>query len=241
MWSGRSRSWHDHVTNTPGFEAVRASVLEACDLRGDESVVDLGAGTGFLAVDLSSRVRGVLAVDIAPAMLEVLREAAKGRGRRIETRVADLRHFDLPAASVDLVVSSYALHHLSDRDKVALLRRARIWLRPGGRLVVADMMFGRGGSARDRAILRQKVASFCRKGPGGLWRMVKACYRYGLKVGAERPASPDFWRQTMIDAGFVGVRFQPLVAEAGLIVGSAPAATQLADACGASEGAKRPA
>ncbi len=40
--------------------------------------------------------------------------------------------FWLPPASVDLVVSSYALHHLADADKQALVARAARWLRPGG-------------------------------------------------------------------------------------------------------------
>ena len=44
---------------------------------------------------------------------------------------------------------------------------------PGGRLVIADMMFGRGGSRRGRAILRQKVAALAAKGVGGWWHIAK--------------------------------------------------------------------
>lgn len=55
------------------------------------------------------------------------------------------------------------LSRLPDADKRALTARAARWLCPGGRLVIADMMFGRGGSRRDRAILRQKVAALAAK------------------------------------------------------------------------------
>jgi SAM-dependent methyltransferase len=135
--------------------------------------------------------------------------------------VADLALFDLPAASVDLIVSNYALHHLRDADKTALVRRACGWLRPGGRLIIADMMFGRGGSARDRQILRLKLSTMLPMGPGGAWRVLKNLIRFGLRVGADRPVPPKFWVDALTAAGFVGVRSQPIVAEAILVTGVA--------------------
>jgi SAM-dependent methyltransferase len=128
----------------------------------------------------------------------------------------------LPPSSADLIVSSYALHHLGDADKRALTARAAQWLRPGGRLVIADMMFGRGGSRRDRAILRQKVTALAAKGIGGWWRIAKNLTRYGLRVGPEHPATPEFWQQALHDAGLAEVCFQPVAAEAGLVCGVRP-------------------
>ena len=123
----------------------------------------------------------------------------------MSTEVSDLRQFHLPPASVDLVVSSYALHHLQDPDKRALVARAARWLRPGGRLVIADMMFGRGGSRRDRDILRQKVIALAAKEPGGWWRIAKNLTRYGLGVGDEHPAAPEFWQAALRDADLTAV------------------------------------
>lgn len=107
-------------------------------------------------------------------------------------------------------------------DKRTLTTRAAQYLRPGGRLVIADMMFGRGGSRRDRDILRQKVAALAAKGIGGWWRIVKNLGRYGLRVGPEHPATPEFWQQTLRDAGLVEVCFQPVAAEAGIVCGIRP-------------------
>ena len=88
-----------------------------------------------------------VAVDISTAMSQSLAERAAQAGlHNVSAEVSDLRRFRLPPASVDLVVSNYALHHLADADKRIVVTQAARWLRPGGRLVIADMMFGRGAS-----------------------------------------------------------------------------------------------
>jgi ubiquinone/menaquinone biosynthesis C-methylase UbiE len=156
-------------------------------------------------------------------MAESLAERAAEAGLgNVATEVADLKELQLRPASADLLVTNYALHHLVDADKRALVARAVTWLRPGGRFVIADMMFGRGGSQRDREILHQKVIALAAKGPGGWWRIAKNLGRYGLGVGQEHPATPEFWQAAMRDAGFTEVRFEPVVAEAGIVRGLRP-------------------
>jgi hypothetical protein len=58
--------------------------------------------------------------------------------------------------------------------------------------VIADMMLGRGSSARDREIIRAKIGTLARRGPGGWWRVAKNAVRVaqaGLVTG-RRPAAP---------------------------------------------------
>lgn len=223
MWDRRVEQWHSHVTSAAAFESVLGRLIELASPKPTDACVDLGAGTGFVTTALAPLVSSVIAVDISTAMTASLAERAERDGlRNVSARVADLTDFRLPPASADLVVSSYALHHLLDPDKRALVGRTAQWLRPGGRLVIADMMFGRGGSRRDRAILRQKAAALAAKGPGGMWRIAKNLARYGLRVGQEHPASPEFWQAALRDAGFAGVTFHPVVAEAGIVCGVRP-------------------
>jgi len=224
-WDKRVQQWHSHVTSAAAFEKVLASLLAMAAPRLADTCVDLGAGTGFVTTALAPMVSSVLAVDISAAMAKSLTERAAGAGlANVATEVADLAGFDLPPAGADLIVSSYALHHLVDADKRALVARAAQWLRPGGRLVIADMMFGRGGSPRDREILHQKVVALAAKGPGGWWRIAKNLARYGLGVGQEHPATPEFWLAALRDAGFTDVVFEPIVAEAGVVRGIRPLA-----------------
>lgn len=218
MWNLRHRSWHQHVFDSPVFDDVRSAVLEAAHLSGTERVVDLGAGGGFLTLEVAPSVSSVLAVDISDTMLQQLEASAHALGiANIEAEVADLADLDLPSASVDVIVSNYALHHLTDTNKSALLARAHGWLRPGGRLVIADMMFGRGGSVQDRRILLDKVWVLGRKGPGGVWRIAKNLVRFALRRGTELPAPPGFWTEAARTAGFRSVEYRAIANEAGLL------------------------
>ena len=223
QWDKRVQQWHSHVTSAAAFEKVLTRLLEISAPQPADVCVDLGAGTGFVTTALAPKVASVLAVDISAAMAKTLAEKAAEAGLvNVATEVADLTGFDLPPASADLLVTNYALHHLVDAEKRALVARSLRWLRPGGRLVIADMMFGRGGSQRDREILHQKVLALAAKGPGGWWRIAKNLTRYGLGVGQEHPATPEFWQAALRDAGYADVEFQPVVAEAGIVRGVRP-------------------
>ena len=222
-WDKRVEQWHTHVTSAAAFEKVLDGLLDLAAPQAADECVDLGAGTGFVTTAIAPLVSSVLAVDISPAMAKSLAERAADAGLgNVLTEVSDLNNLQLPAGSADLIVSSYALHHLADSGKRELVAQAATWLRPGGRLVIADMMFGRGGSPRDRRILHQKVIALAAKGPGGWWRIAKNLARYGLGVGQEHPATPEFWQAALRDAGFTDVQFQPVVAEAGLVRGIRP-------------------
>lgn len=220
VWSRRVSSWEQHGSANLG--AVTAALIGVAAVQPGDDVLDLGCGTGQVSIPLAMRGASVLAVDVSPAMASKLNDKAKRRGLPGLTAVAvPIEELDLPPASVDIIVSSYALHHLRDADKAKLVTAASRWLRPGGRLVIADMMFGRGSSGRDRAIIRSKISVLARKGPGGGWRIAKNAVRYLLRV-QERPISIKAWAGLLAAAGFTAIMASPVVAEAGLVAGSRP-------------------
>lgn len=222
-WKDRVGSWDDQVASSPAFMKVREKLIEAARPAEDDDAADLGAGTGFVTIALAEHVQSVVAVDIVDDMLAVLREQADARGlSNVTTITEDLAHVDFPARSLDLLVSSYALHHLTDEAKARLVRRAHTWLRPGGRIVIADMMFGRGASAGDRRIILDKVRGLARKGPGGLWRIIKNAARFALHKGTDLPVPPKFWTKVLSESGFVDVTYEAVVSEAGVVSGRVP-------------------
>ena len=220
VWSSRVASWDQH--GSAGLTKVTAAVLAATQVTPGAVAVDLGCGTGQISLPLARQGAQVLAVDVSSAMVRQLLAQTEAEGvPNLEGLAVPIEELVLPAHSVDLVVSSYALHHLRDPDKAKLVAAAAGWLRPGGRLVLADMMFGRGSSSRDRAIIRAKAAALAKKGPGGWWRIVKNAARYVLRI-QERPVSMSAWTAMLAKAGFTDVTSETVVAEAGLVTARQP-------------------
>lgn len=120
-----------------GWEALAAGL--AAGFAGRD-VADLGAGEGALSLLLARFARSVTAVDQSKAMLREVRAKAgrAGVGGRVKVAEGDLEDLPLPRASMDAVFMSQALHHAA-RPSHAVAEAARV-LRPGGRLVVLDLV-----------------------------------------------------------------------------------------------------
>lgn len=117
----------------------RSAIVSYLRLRGDETVVDYGAGTGIYTIGVAEAVPDgrVLAVEALPRLVELLREKITPElADRLEVVVTDAN--DVPAAdgSADRVVMVDVLHHLYDQPE-ALAQVVRL-LRPGGLFVVLD-------------------------------------------------------------------------------------------------------
>lgn len=219
-WDSRVSSWDRH--SSPGLQTVADSLLASVVVTSGTRVLDLGCGTGRLSLPLAQRGAEVLAVDVSPAMVREVQDQARNLGlESLKAMDIPMERLDIPEGSLDLIVSNYALHHLLDPDKARLLAQAFKWLRPGGRLAVADMMLGRGGSSRDRAIIASKVKAMARRGIPGYWRILKNVVRFMLRVH-ECPLPPEGWEKLFSAAGFEKVESTSVVAEAGLIVGEKP-------------------
>ncbi len=129
------------------------AVLARLGLEGDETVIDLGCGTGRLTERVLERLpRGrLIAVDFSPAMLEVARANLRPRfpGRVAFVR-ADAASLPFQTAA-DVVFSTATFHWILDHD--ALFRSVFAALRPGGRLVAQ----AGGGPNLARLLARAKA------------------------------------------------------------------------------------
>ena len=102
-------------------------------------VADLGAGEGTLSQLLAMRARKVIAVDISEKMVEVGTELAREHGfSNLEYRFGDLQAPPIEPESVDLTIFSQALHHAN--SPVRAVAAAHRILRPGGRVVILDLL-----------------------------------------------------------------------------------------------------
>jgi ubiquinone/menaquinone biosynthesis C-methylase UbiE len=222
VWNRRADTW-DH-SNDAGMVNVAAAAIEMANVTEGLSCVDLGCGGGRLALELARRGGVVLGVDVAGAMVERMLDLAQKEGLASVTgRVAPIETVDLPANSVDLVISNYAFHHLLDADKGKVVRHVYGWLKPGGVFITSDMMLGRGASAGDRVIIKSKVRAMAKKGLPGYWRILKNAGRYLFRL-RERPITPEAWMKLYSDAGFIDLSAKNIVAEAHIVRGVKPSA-----------------
>jgi SAM-dependent methyltransferase len=222
FWTRQAVSWDHGAGNNPGLVRVVATVIAEAEPGSEDRAVDLGCGSGQVTLALAGKVASVLAIDVSQKMIDLLLDNARGAGAtNVEGRAVPIEQLDVAAGSVDLVVSNYAFHHLRDADKPKVVQQIFTWLRPGGRLVLGDMMFGRGGDSRDREIIASKLSLLVRKGPGGWWRIAKNGARYVLRT-QERPVSMASWVAMFERAGFEGVRAVPVVNEAAVVLGRRP-------------------
>jgi ubiquinone/menaquinone biosynthesis C-methylase UbiE len=225
VWNRRASRWADSVTANDGLrQVVDAVVGTTLDLAGPRmgTVVDLGSGSGQLLLPLAPHADRAVAIDVSDSMLRALADRAQAAGvTNLVSVVRAIEDLDLPPASVDVVVSNYALHHLRDRDKQEVLQRAVRWLRPGGWLVIGDMMLGRGADPADRAVIAGKLRALAAQGPGGWWRIAKNAVRFTVRV-QERPVTAARWHEMAERAGFEAVSVRPVVHEAAVLVARAP-------------------
>lgn len=222
FWTRRAASWDHGAANNPGLVKVVERVLAEADPSSDTRAVDLGCGSGQVTLALAKSCASVLGVDVSEKMIALLLANARTEGvSNVTGRAVPIERLGLEEGSVDLIVSNYALHHLRDKDKQLAVDQAVRWLRPGGKLVIGDMMFGRGGDARDRQIIGSKLSLLLRKGPAGWWRIIKNGGRYLMRF-QERPVSMSTWAAMFERAGLSQIEALPVVNEAAVVRGTKP-------------------
>jgi ubiquinone/menaquinone biosynthesis C-methylase UbiE len=113
-----------------GFTVGRsfADAVEANIAAPPTRFVELGVGTGLVALPLTERGYDVLGIDLSPKMIAIARERIGAR-----VAVADARRVPIATASADALVAARVLHVVGDPG-ATLVEAARI-VRPGGRVV----------------------------------------------------------------------------------------------------------
>ncbi|MGH2942333.1 MAG: class I SAM-dependent methyltransferase [Solirubrobacteraceae bacterium] len=171
--------------------AMAEAVLDRLELRGDETVLDAGCGSGRTTRLLVERLpRGrVIAVDASPEMVARARDELAGLAA--DVRAADLAALRLGAGEqVDAVFSNATFHWVPDHD--ALFAALAAALRPGGRISAQC-----GGAGNVAALHASAIAAAADCGLG---------YRF---AGWPQPwnfAAPEQTERRLRDAGFEDVR-----------------------------------
>jgi len=146
-WDGKT---YDRI-GTPQLEWGKV-VLDRMQLRGDETIVDAGCGSGRVTELLLERLPEgqVIALDGSASMIDAARERL-GSHANVEFAVMDLLELDLGGRQVDGVISTATFHWITDHGR--LFERLHAVIRPGGQLIAQC-----GGKGNIANVLTQAYA-----------------------------------------------------------------------------------
>lgn len=155
---------------------VWAELLDRLKLRGDEQILDIGCGRGAVLMLAAQHLTTGRAIGVdlwrrgdqsGNAVGATERNAvAEGVADRVELRTADMAALPFENDRFDVILSSIAIHNVNSRGRDKVMEEAVRVLRPGGRLMVADLLSTRQYRARLQELGMTKIH---RIGLG--WRM----------------------------------------------------------------------
>jgi ubiquinone/menaquinone biosynthesis C-methylase UbiE len=160
----------------------RQRALSLARLSLGDSVLDIGCGTGTLAIEAKRQVGGkgfVCGIDAASEMIARAGRKAKKAGLEVTFKNALVESLPFPDGEFDVVLSTLMLHHLPGRLRSRCAAEVRRVLRSGGRLLAIDF----GTAPGTKGI----VAHFHRHGHINLEEMVRIFSEAGLNIDEKGP------------------------------------------------------
>jgi ubiquinone/menaquinone biosynthesis C-methylase UbiE len=187
----------DFYATRRGKFVVWGNVLDQLRLQGDEEILDVGCGRGAILLMAAQHLTTGHAVGIdlwkrrdqsGNSIHATERNAQlEGVADRVELRTADMTALPFEDESFDLVISNLAIHNVKRDKRYKAIGEAIRVLRPGGRLMIADIM---GATQYARQLERLGINDVSRRDLG--WRMwLSGPWERTMLVSCTKPLGPS--------------------------------------------------
>lgn len=123
-----------------GYYEVLSYVQSQIKILDETTILDIGVGTGLLTFELYKQGGQIFGIDFSKEMIK----RAKERMQKATFYLHNFKHGlpkELNQQKFDYIVSSYAIHHLEDEDKVNFFNQLIKHLKDGGKIIIADIAF----------------------------------------------------------------------------------------------------
>jgi 2-polyprenyl-3-methyl-5-hydroxy-6-metoxy-1,4-benzoquinol methylase len=145
-FSGKAERYENNAPRVINVKTIAAAILRKCSFSKDQRIMDFGSGTGLLTQEIAPHVGHITAIDMSPAMNEVLR----GKAGKFECEL-EIVEIDLSESSIDrsfdAIISSMTIHHVENIS--AILAKFYAMLKPGGAIALADLVSEDGSFHKD--------------------------------------------------------------------------------------------
>src|SRR5258708_12961286 len=171
------------------YHDVLAWVISEARIDSFSRVLELGSGTGNLSC-LLDRCGELVCVDLSERMEAIARSKSGHILNRRFFKADILEVFDYERAPFDSVISTYAIHHLTDEEKRLLFGKVFAGLVPGGRAVFGDLML------QNQAEKASKIQEYLTKGDAKTAQAIEEEFFWSIDTPVRPPKNTRFHQKT---------------------------------------------
>jgi putative AdoMet-dependent methyltransferase len=123
-----------------GYKDVLNTIYNIVHKRGKARILDVGFGTGILTKKLYDDGYEIYGIDFSQKMIEIAKEKMP-LARLIKYDFSKGLPEEIKDSSFDYIISTYAMHHLEDEEKVKFIEKLENYLNKDGKIIIGDIVF----------------------------------------------------------------------------------------------------